>query len=79
MLIEVAESSLTYHRETKAPLYASSGVPEYWIVDVSSRTLEVYSSPQGERYASLATFTGQDILRPQAFADVEIRVAQLFD
>jgi Uma2 family endonuclease len=30
LVIEVAQSSLTYDRETKAPLYAESGVPEYW-------------------------------------------------
>ena len=37
LLIEVADSSLDHDRETKAPLYASSGVPEYWIVDPETK------------------------------------------
>jgi Uma2 family endonuclease len=41
LIIEVAESSLDYDRETKAPMYARCGVPEYWIVDVAGRALEV--------------------------------------
>ena len=40
LLIEVAESSLAYDRSTKLRLYAEAGIPEYWIVDMDSRTVE---------------------------------------
>src|SRR5205823_4427328 len=43
LLIEVAESSLDYDRETKGPLYATSRVDEYWIVDVAGRAVELYA------------------------------------
>lgn len=50
LVIEVAESSLDYDREVKAPLYAGSGVPEYWIVDLNSNQLVCYSDPAGGAY-----------------------------
>src|SRR4051812_8419256 len=34
LLIEVADSSLAFDREVKAPLYAESGIAEYWIVNL---------------------------------------------
>src|SRR5262249_47960652 len=45
LIIEVAESSLAYDRETKAPLYAASGVDEFWIVDIEGRAIEVFTTP----------------------------------
>jgi Uma2 family endonuclease len=45
LVIEVAESSLAYDRGTKLRLYAEQGVPEYWIVDVVARRIEVYREP----------------------------------
>jgi len=45
VVCEVAQSSLAYDRGAKAAAYASSGIPEYWIVDVSSRTIEIRSDP----------------------------------
>jgi len=34
LLIEVSESTLRYDLETKARLYATHRVPEYWVVDL---------------------------------------------
>jgi len=42
---EVAESSLGYDRGAKAVAYAASGIPEYWIIDLDTRTIEVRSDP----------------------------------
>src|SRR6202142_4152630 len=53
LIIEVAESSLEYDRETKGPLYAACGVAEYWIVDVGDRVIDVCTEPSGGRYASV--------------------------
>src|SRR6186713_1777444 len=42
LLIEVAASSLRFDRGTKASVYARACVPEYWVVNVSERTVEVF-------------------------------------
>lgn len=45
LVLEVAHTSLQYDREVKASLYAKANIPEYWIVDLESRHLEVYREP----------------------------------
>jgi Uma2 family endonuclease len=75
---EVAQTSLDYDRETKAPLYAASGIPEYWVVDVNSCVLEVHDEPLEGRYCRLRTFKGEDAVAPAAFPDVLLGVGELF-
>ncbi len=53
LIIEVADSSLDYDRETKMPLYAENGIPEYWLVNLTSRVVEVHRLPQAGRYAQV--------------------------
>lgn len=45
LVIEVADSSLDRDREDKGPIYAAAGLPEYWIVNLVDRQVEVYSQP----------------------------------
>ena len=50
-VLEVANTSLAFDRREKQQLYASAGVPEFWIVNLRDRVVEVYRDPQGTRYA----------------------------
>ena len=43
---EIADSSLAYDRGAKAAAYAASGIREYWLVDLESRTIEVRGDPE---------------------------------
>ncbi|MDB5297368.1 MAG: uncharacterized protein JWO31_3351, partial [Phycisphaerales bacterium] len=45
LAVEVADSSLSLDRK-KAAYYAATGVPEYWIVNLRDRVLEVYRQPE---------------------------------
>lgn len=78
LIVEVAQTSLEYDRETKAPLYAASGIPEYWVVDVDNHVLEVYDNALEGRYRRVRTFQGNDTVVPTAFPDVGLRVGELF-
>jgi len=78
-VIEVADSSLGYDRKTKAPLYAASGVPEYWIVDVKGKAIEVYSAPSAGLYAEMRRVELDGTMSPAAFPDFVVGVASLFD
>lgn len=78
LLIEVAETSLDYDRDTKGPLYAASGVPEYWIVDVVGRAVEVYAEPGTRGYARSRRVIVGETLTVGAFPDVVVSVAELF-
>lgn len=52
LVVEVADSSLSYDRAVKLPRYAAAGIPEVWIVDLtgSEGALELYAHPQAGRY-----------------------------
>jgi len=81
-LIEVSRSRLAYDRGPKLRLYARARVPEYWIIDLVGRRLEVYRNPSdvgfdtpevlgpGDSIALLAVpdevFAVAELLRPQA-------------
>ena len=44
-VIEVADSSLAYDRKTKLALYACAGIPQYVIVNLNGRCIEIYEQP----------------------------------
>ncbi|WP_247215200.1 Uma2 family endonuclease [Synechococcus sp. C9] len=41
-VIEVADTTITYDRGVKVPLYLSAGIPEAWLVNLDEDCLEVY-------------------------------------
>src|SRR5262245_22966351 len=45
LVIEVAEASLSYDRSQKVAAYSRSSIPEYWIVNLLNRRIEVFSDP----------------------------------
>jgi Uma2 family endonuclease len=84
LLVEVADSSLSYDRVTKAALYARAGVPEYWILNLVDRLLEVHRQPQsiperplGHGYASVAKLAETQTVTPLAAFGTVITVADL--
>ena len=78
LIIEVAESSLRKDREVKRDLYAEAGVPEYWIVNVADRVVEVYRVPVEGRYTERQQVGPEARLRLVEFPDVEVAVGELF-
>jgi Uma2 family endonuclease len=48
LLVEVSDSSWDRDYDEKAPLYAESGVPEYWIVNLNDETVHVFRGPQSD-------------------------------
>ena len=52
LIIEVADSSLTFDREIKAKIYARSGIADYWVLNVGDRQLHVFREPTENGYQS---------------------------
>jgi Uma2 family endonuclease len=78
LLIESAASSIKSDRHVKLPIYAAAGIPEYWIVDLNEKTLEVHREPVGEGYAYCKKLAGDDAASPLACPEVTLRVGGLF-
>ena len=78
LVVEVADSSLPYDRERKGALYARGGVPEYWIVNLVDRLLEVYRDPRPEGgYATRLVLTSSDEVAPASLPSARLAVQEL--
>jgi Uma2 family endonuclease len=76
LIIEVAKSSLAADR-AKSREYALAGVSEYWIVDVDRRWIELHRDPREGVYVVRESVDEGGTIRPIAFPEVEVRVAEL--
>jgi Uma2 family endonuclease len=74
LAIEVAKSSLRRDRGVKAELYAAAGVPEYWVVNLVDRVVEVRSHIVSGAYARIETHRSGATITLLAFPDVSIAV-----
>lgn len=79
LLVEVSKASLGRDRGVKADLYAAAGVPEYWVVNLTERIVEVRREPENGTYRRLETFRVGDSIRLIAFPDVSISVGDFLD
>lgn len=56
LVVEIAGPSLNHDQTIKSSLYVKHGVPEYWIVNVLARTIEVRREPRSEGYAEIRVY-----------------------
>lgn len=78
LVIEVADTSLKYDRDTKVPLYARHGIPEVWLVDIENRRLTVYREPGQESYRTVIDPAPPGETPLSALKDVRIDLSDLF-
>ena len=63
LAIEVADTSLSYDRDEKMPLYGRAGIPEAWLVDVQAGTITVFTEPHAGGYRGQRILSrGQEIV-----------------
>ena len=56
LLVEVSHTTVGYDKTVKAPLYAESGAPEYWQLDVKKDILIVRREPEDGEYQNVQIF-----------------------
>lgn len=77
LIIEVADSSLSYDRAIKRALYARHRIPEFWIVNLAANEVEVCRSPVGDEYTSVFRVGREGRLQPALLSGVTILAAAL--
>ena len=77
LLVEVAYSSLDHDKQRKRHLYARNGIPEYWILNLYERQLEIYREPQGEDYQSQSILRTGEKAAPLSHPNESIAIADL--
>jgi Uma2 family endonuclease len=78
LVVEIAASALAIDTGRKAELYATAGVPDYWVLDVDNRRLHIFREPQpGSVYASHTVLEESESAAPLAAPAAPVRVSDL--
>lgn len=78
LLVEVADTSLAYDQRVKLPLYARAAIPEYWIVDLRRRAVDIHRRPDGDGYADRATHQPGDRVALAAAPEIVVALDLVF-
>ena len=78
LIVEIADTSLTFDLTVKAALYARARIVEYWVLDVTARKLIVHRNPRSGQYASIVAYSEHESVAPLAAPGREFQVADAF-
>jgi Uma2 family endonuclease len=84
LLVEVSDQTLRFDTGPKASLYASAGIPDYWVIDLLNRRVILHrtpapdaSQPFGFTYGNISRVERNGFVSPLALPDKRIAVADL--
>ncbi len=84
LVVEISDTTLLMDQAAKSAIYARAGIPEYWIVNLPERLIEVYrqpgpmpTQPLGHGYRSLTRHSAGETVFPLGFQSVEFAVSDL--
>ena len=77
LLVEISDTTLRMDQGRKLRAYARACIPEYWIVNVPARRLQVYREPVEAGYQSVAYYSEEESVTPLAAPHATISVAGL--
>lgn len=84
LVVEVSDTTLAYDTTEKAELYATGGIADYWVLDVSNGRLLVFrdprplsANPPATAYQTCLTLGRGDTVSPLALPGVTVNVADL--
>ncbi|HIK05393.1 MAG TPA: Uma2 family endonuclease [Trichormus sp. M33_DOE_039] len=83
LVMEVADSSLSYDQDFKIPLYAQAGIADYWIFNLFDNYLECYSEPYRDNHGKYGYLNKRIVLPNQiiflpCFPDLSIDLNRIF-
>jgi Uma2 family endonuclease len=84
LVIEVSESTIEADTHEKASLYASGGIEDYWVIDLTRGYVVVFRSPKpdpnskfGKDYASVSIHRPDEKIAPLAAPNARVLVNDL--
>jgi Uma2 family endonuclease len=84
LVVEVSDTTLFYDTTTKAELYATAGVPEYWVLDLDGKRLLVFRDPEAlptglgaTAYRTHLVLSPTETISPLASPNSTITVSEL--
>jgi len=62
LVVKIAQTHLDLDRTVMARVYAASGIPAYWVLNVAAERIEVYSNPAADHYQAHNDYVfGQEV------------------
>jgi len=77
LVVEIADTSLAYDLQTKARLYASHGVPEYWVINAATLLTNLHSEPSGAAYGAIREIAPGGLISPALVPPLAVSLAAL--
>ena len=77
LIVEVAQTSLKFDTGTKAAVYASHGVREYWVINAETMATRVHHGPSPNGYANTLDVPPTGLLTPLLVPQLAVRLADL--
>ena len=77
LIVEVADTSTAYDRGVKVSLYARSGIPEVWLVDLTEDRIEIYANPSGGEYRDVRLASRGESVSSTAVAGLTFGVEEI--
>lgn len=84
LVVEVSDTTLEFDSTRKAALYARAGIPEYWIINLVHRRLDVYRLPismqkddPDAKYEEVRSLGDNESISPIALPSARIAVRDL--
>ena len=83
LVVEVSDTTLHDDLTTKAELYATANIAEYWVIDLDGRELHVFRDPQTNAALNVTTYrlhtkqAANEAVSPLAAPNASISVADL--
>lgn len=77
LLIEVSDSTVEFDRDVKGPLYASSGIQEYWLINLQVGVIEVHRQPATNGYGQVEILRRGEAIASKAIPQLSFTVGEL--
>jgi len=78
LVIEVSDTTWHYDRDTKVPLYGRHGIPEVWLLDLTSATMHFFRGLTGAHYTEESVTEHPGVTFLPGLTDAAVDLAGLF-
>lgn len=79
LVIEVSVSTLEFDLGEKEPLYARSGIPEYWVIDLNENRALMHEQPSADGYDGQLDILLGEVLHSSSIEGLSVATDGLLD
>lgn len=79
LVVEVADTTLSYDRQIKIPLYARHHIPEAWLIDLPNKRLKIFLEPNDNQYQKTLRPNRLEQIVPSTIPEVSMNLTGMWD